>query len=112
MEVFKRETEEILQQLRDGQISYTKCIAALDVAFAALIPRLADGQSRPVRGVFLTNRNLAIKKINQRRRLQKAAQLLAHRPATNAPGEQMEADRHAQRLVFALPEAAGPLSSR
>jgi hypothetical protein len=40
MEVFKRETGDILQQLHDAQISYTKCLVALDAAVAALIPKL------------------------------------------------------------------------
>jgi hypothetical protein len=71
MEFFKRETGEILHQLRDDRISYADAIVALDVAFAALIPRLADGPGRPVRAVFLANRDLAIKEMNRQKRARK-----------------------------------------
>jgi hypothetical protein len=71
MEFFKRETGEILQQLRDDQISSKDAIVALDVAFAALIPRIADVHSKPVRAVFLANRELAIKEINRQKRARK-----------------------------------------
>ena len=73
MEFFQRESEQILQQLRDDQISYSDAIAALDVAFAALIPRLGCGQSRPLRTIFLANRELAIKEINRQKRARKTA---------------------------------------
>ncbi len=78
MEHFKLETEAILQQLRDDQISYSEAIVALDVAFAALIPRLADGQNRPLRAVFLANRELAIKELNRQKRTRKAVPVAPH----------------------------------
>lgn len=77
MEFFKREVEGILLQLRDDQISYKDAVAALDVAFAALIPRLADGQSRPLRAVFLTNRELAIKEMIRQKRAKKMSSAAA-----------------------------------
>jgi hypothetical protein len=42
MEVYKRETEEVLKRFLDRKLSFPDCIAALDAAFTRLIPRLTD----------------------------------------------------------------------
>jgi hypothetical protein len=103
MEFFKRETEEILQQLRDDQISYNDAIAALDVSFAALIPRLADGQSRPLRAVFLANRELAIKEINRQKRAKKISSgAAASRSALELIGTVAHGTGHGSRVSASL----------
>jgi hypothetical protein len=55
MEVYKSETREILRRFRSGRLSYPECVAALDSALAALVPRLTDGQLEELRAVLAAN---------------------------------------------------------
>lgn len=49
MEVYKRESEEILRRFLARQISDRECIIALDGAVAALTPTLTPEDIRPLR---------------------------------------------------------------
>jgi hypothetical protein len=55
MEVYKRETQEVIRRFLQRQLSFPKCIAALDAALAGLLPRLRSEQLDEVRAVMLAN---------------------------------------------------------
>lgn len=55
MEVYKRETREIVRRFLLRQLSFPNCIAAVDAALAGLLPRLAPEQLDEVRAVMLAN---------------------------------------------------------
>jgi len=55
MEVYKRETREVIKRFLLRQLSFPKCIAALDAALARLLPRLQPEQLDEVRAVMLAN---------------------------------------------------------
>jgi hypothetical protein len=49
VEVYKRETREIIRRFMSHQINHAECIAGLDAAVAALVPALTSGQIMPLR---------------------------------------------------------------
>ena len=55
MEAYKMETQEVIRRFLLRQLSFPKCIAALDAALAALLPRLQPQQLDEVRAVMLAN---------------------------------------------------------
>ena len=71
MEVYKRETREVVKRFLIHQLSFPSCIAALDAALAGVIPRLLPGQLNEVRAVMLANNNQVMEEM-ARRSLQKA----------------------------------------
>jgi hypothetical protein len=44
MKVYKRETQEVIKRFLGHRISFPACVAALDAAFADLVPRLTAEQ--------------------------------------------------------------------
>jgi hypothetical protein len=68
MEAFNAETAEIFQRFRAGDISRTECIIRLDVAFAALIPRLGKYQAEAIRPSVTAKNQSVIKRIAKSRR--------------------------------------------
>jgi len=67
MEVFKRRTKAILTRFLHDGISFPSCIAALDAAFADLIPRLKSGQIPELRALTLANNAIVMKEMERRR---------------------------------------------
>ena len=55
MEVYKRETREVVRRFLAYQISFPNCIAALDAALAGLLPRFQSEQLDEVRRLMLAN---------------------------------------------------------
>ena len=55
MEVYERETQEIIRRFLAHRISFPQCIAALDAALADLIPRLHKEDLEELRAVMLFN---------------------------------------------------------
>jgi len=55
MEVYKGETQEVIRRFLLRQLSFPKCIAALDAALAGLLPRLEPQQLDEVRTLMLAN---------------------------------------------------------
>jgi hypothetical protein len=53
MEVYKRETEEILRRFKNGRLSFQGCIAALDAALAGVVPVLRPDQIQLLREIVL-----------------------------------------------------------
>ena len=55
MEVYERETEEIIRRFLAHKITFPECIAALDASLARLIPHLQPMQLDDLREVMLAN---------------------------------------------------------
>ena len=66
MEAFKRETQEAIKRFLSNKLSFPNCVAALDAAFADLIPRLTDEQFAPLRVLLLENNNMVMKEMERR----------------------------------------------
>jgi len=62
----KRETREIIRRFLGRRISSPACVAALDAAFANLVPRLTGEQSAPLRALILENNNTVMKEMERR----------------------------------------------
>ena len=58
MEVYKRETQEVVRRFLLGQLSFPKCVAGLDAALADLLPRLTPEKFDEVRAVMLANNDI------------------------------------------------------
>ena len=67
MEVHKRETREVIKRFLAHRISFPACVAALDAAFADLMPRLTGEQFAPLRALILENNNMVMKEMERRR---------------------------------------------
>ncbi|MGD1095770.1 MAG: hypothetical protein ABSB35_27725 [Bryobacteraceae bacterium] len=71
MEVYKRETEEVIRRFLDHRLSFPGCIAALDAALADLIPRLTAEQIAPLRALMLANNERVMEEMERRERYRK-----------------------------------------
>lgn len=68
MQTYRIETSEILRQFIADEITHGECFVGLDVAFAALVPRLTDDQIEPVRNIFLANIEAVERELKRRKR--------------------------------------------
>ena len=66
MKVFKSETKRVVNRFLLRQLSFPKCIAALDAALARLIPRLRREDLDELRGVMLANNERVMKEMERR----------------------------------------------
>jgi CRP-like cAMP-binding protein len=66
MEVYKRETREVIRRFLGHRISFPACVAALDAAFADLMPRLTNEEFAPLRALILENNNMVMKEMERR----------------------------------------------
>ena len=66
MEVYKSETREIIRRFLLRQLSFPKCIAALDAALAGVLPRLKPEQLDEVRTVMLANNHKVMEEMAMR----------------------------------------------
>ena len=66
MEVFRSETREVIKRFLGHRISFPACVAALDAAFADLVPRLTGEQFAPLRVLILENNNMVMKEMERR----------------------------------------------
>jgi hypothetical protein len=66
MEVYKRETQEVLKCFLANKLSFPDCIAALDAALADFIPRLQGGQLPALRALMLANNDIVMKEMEMR----------------------------------------------
>lgn len=66
MDVFKRETREIIRRFFEQRLSFHDCLAALDDAFADLSPRLTDKQIASLRPLVLENNDMVMKEMERR----------------------------------------------
>lgn len=66
MEVYERETSEILKRFLEQRLSFAECIAALDAALAAFIPSLNGDEIPRLRVVMLANNESVMKEMERR----------------------------------------------
>jgi hypothetical protein len=66
VEIYKRETREIIQRFMLHHLSFENCIASLDAALSSLILRLHPGQLDEVRAVMLANNEIVMKEMQKR----------------------------------------------
>jgi len=66
MEVYKRETREVIKRFLKQRISFPDCVAALDAAFSDLAPRLTEEQFAPLRALILKNNDTVMKEMERR----------------------------------------------
>lgn len=72
MEVYKRETEEIIGRFRSGKLSYPDCLAALDAAFVGVVPYLTEAQMVSFRAITAAANEAVTQEIQRRK--QRSAQ--------------------------------------
>ena len=68
MEVYKRETREVIRRFRHHQLSFPKCIAGLDAALAGVLPRLKPEHLDELRDLMLMNNEVVMEEMGRRRR--------------------------------------------
>ena len=66
IEVYERETDEIVKRFLSGRVSFPDCIAALDAALAALVPTLTGEDIRRLRVVMLANNEIVMSEMQRR----------------------------------------------
>lgn len=66
MEVYERETQEIIRRFLAHRLSFPECIAALDAALAGVIPTLTGEQIPRLRIVMLANNEIVMKEMERR----------------------------------------------
>jgi predicted Zn-ribbon and HTH transcriptional regulator len=66
VEVYKRETREIIRRFRIHNLNFPSCIAALDAALAGLLPRIQPHQLDEVRAVMLANNDQVMEEMARR----------------------------------------------
>jgi hypothetical protein len=66
MEVYKRETEEVMKRFLDHKLSFPDCIAALDAALARFTRRLTSETLPSARALILANNEIVMKEMERR----------------------------------------------
>ena len=66
MDVYERETGEVVKRFLAGRLSLTACIAALDSALEDLIPRLSADDATRLRIVMLSNNEIVMNEMERR----------------------------------------------
>jgi hypothetical protein len=66
MEVYKRETQQVIRRFLAHRLSFPECIAALDAALAGLVPRLTGEELPELRAVMLANNEIVTNEMESR----------------------------------------------
>lgn len=66
MQVYESETNEIVRRFLAHRITFPECIAALDSALAAFIPKLTAVEITRLRIVMLANNEIVMKEMERR----------------------------------------------
>lgn len=66
MEVYERETQEIISRFLSNRLNFAECDAALDAALAGLIPTLSGEEIPRLRIVMLANNEIVMKEMERR----------------------------------------------
>ncbi len=66
MDVYERETTEVVRLFMDRKISFPACIAALDSALEDFIPRLKPEDATRLRIVMLSNNEIIMNELERR----------------------------------------------
>jgi hypothetical protein len=86
VEAYKSETEEVIKRYLSRQIKFPDCIAGLNAALSALIPKLTPEQLSDLRAMMLANNELVMKEMEKREHQRKAtARFKARAASKKAP---------------------------
>ena len=66
MEVYKKETREVVRRFLVNQLSFPQCVAGLDAALAGLLPKLNPEQFDEVRAIMLANNDTVMDEMARR----------------------------------------------
>ena len=66
MEVYRRETREVVRRFLDNQLCFADCISALDAALARFIPRMESKQLGELRIEMLANNEVVMNEMARR----------------------------------------------
>jgi hypothetical protein len=66
MEVYKRETQEIIRKFLARKLSFPECIAALDAALASLVPTMRHEDLDAHRSLMMANNEIVMKEMERR----------------------------------------------
>jgi hypothetical protein len=66
VEIYERETKEIIARFLARKLRFPHCIAALDAALADLVPTLTGEQIPHLRTVMLANNEIVMKEMKRR----------------------------------------------
>ena len=66
MELYKHETELVVNRFLRYRINFPNCIAALDAPLAGLVPRLTAEQIAPLRAIIVANNETVTKEMKRR----------------------------------------------
>jgi hypothetical protein len=66
MEVYKRETKELINRFLLGRLSFPDCISALDSALAGFIPRMLPEDLPALREAMMANNETVMKEMTRR----------------------------------------------
>jgi hypothetical protein len=66
VECYERDTTEVVNRFLRNALSFPDCMAALDSALAAFMPRLNDEQIVRLRIVVLANNEIVMKEMERR----------------------------------------------
>jgi hypothetical protein len=72
MEVYLRETQEIVRRFLKHKLTFPECISALNAALAALVPHLKPKRLRELGAVMLANNETVMKEMHKREGQHKA----------------------------------------
>ena len=73
MAAYERETRRVIKRFLSRKLSFPGCIAALDAALAALIPKLSGEQIEHLRALMLANNETVMNEMERRKSLHEAA---------------------------------------
>ncbi len=66
MEIYKRETREVIRRFLAHRLSFPQCIAALDAKLAGFIPRMTGDQLPELRALMLSNNEIVMAEMLRR----------------------------------------------
>jgi hypothetical protein len=66
VEVYRRETREVVRRFLDNQLTFDACIYSLDAALAEFVPRMEPDQLRELRIEMLANNEVVMKEMARR----------------------------------------------
>jgi hypothetical protein len=67
MDVYKRETEELMRRFLDGRMTHSECIAAMDAALAAVIPGMKEADLEKVQNIVSESQRAIAEEIGRRK---------------------------------------------
>jgi len=66
VEVYERETKDVIRRFLSRKLTFPACIAALDAALAGLIPHVQPAQLNELRALMLANNNRVMEEMAHR----------------------------------------------